>query len=373
MTRPMLCLGLCAGLSAGLATGCSSREVTEGPGYGPVLPVIADVVVVPTYAELVTRAATLVDTTAALCDSPSASHLAGARDAWRSVREPLKNAEAFAFGPMMDLRVDGAVDFWPLRTSDVADALASTEPVTDDLIASSSSSSKGLPVMEYLLFVPEGDDDAVLANLADGGTPGRNCAYLAALARDVHREATIVYDAWRPGAGNFRDELAEAGEGSDTYPKVQDAISVVVDELISLTQEMEGMKLATPLGKQDGGVPQPDEVESRFADHGIADLFANLDGVLAVYTGTRAGQSGTSFSDSMGEHQPYLDEAIRGRIASCRAADDAIPRPLSEAVVSSPEAVQEAFACHKELLRLFQADFAGLLGVTPTFNDSDGD
>ena len=369
MTRATHCVSLCACLAA---TGCSSHTETPGPGLGSVLPVIADEVVIPTYADLVSRASGLEDATAVLCASPSTSALQSARDAWRAVREPLKYAEGFSFGPMMDLRVDGALDFWPLREDSLAEALASTEPVTDELIASASSASKGLPVIEYLLFAAE-SDDATLANLAAGSTLGRNCAYLAALGRDVHRQATVVYEAWCPDAGNFRDELAKAGRGSEAYPKVQNAVSAVINELIAIAQQMEGMKLATPLGKRDGGQPQPEDVEAPFADHGIEDLVANLDGVRGVYSGSRNGRSRASFTQAMNERQPELNRAILDKIDDCRNADLAIPRPLSQAVVSSPAAVEGAFVCHKQLLRLLQADLAGTLGVTPTFNDSDGD
>jgi predicted lipoprotein len=136
---------------------------------------------------------------------------------------------------------------------------------------------------------------------------------------------------------------------------------------------MEGMKLATPLGLRDGGVPQPDQAEAPFAERSIEALAHNLEGLQAVYTSTWQGKEGVSLSDDMAQRQPDLNQAILDQIAACREADEAIPRPLTEAVTASPEAVQAAFDCHKELLRLLQADLAAALGVTPTFNDNDGD
>jgi predicted lipoprotein len=347
-------------------TACSDSETP--PDARPILRDVADLVILPTYAELATSTADLSSGLEALCAAPDEAKLATAQEAWRAARAPLKRAEAFAFGPIEDLRVDSTIDFWPARPDTIDDALAATEPVTDALIDSSASATKGLPAIEYLLFDPGGDDAAAIDRLAENG--GRNCDYLAALGRDVAEQAARVKEAWDPAGGNYRGKFVDAGAGSDTYPTLQAGVSVLVDNLIQGALLVEGTKLAKPLGKRDGGTPQPDAVEASFSHDGADEIVLTLDGIQAVY---QSDQRGASLSERVRSSRPDLDTTILTQIDTCKATVTAISLPLEQAVVDQPAEVESAFACTKELARLLQVDLATLVGVTPTFSDNDGD
>ncbi|MCA9620313.1 MAG: hypothetical protein KC731_14925, partial [Myxococcales bacterium] len=198
--------------------------------------------------------------------------------------------------------------------------------------------------------------------------------YLAALGRDVAKRATEVHLAWSPEGGDFGNTLASAGIGTGRYRKLQDALAEVVDELIQLSQTMEGMKLAAPLGRRDGGIPQPDAAEAPLAYNGRADLLANLDGLEAVYRVSLDGKTGVSLYQDTANRQPGLHEALDRQLTVCRATLVEIDEPIPVLVTSGrTEGLEAAFLCHQELLRMLQTDLAGVLGVTPTFGESDGD
>jgi hypothetical protein len=363
--RRSVCL-LAAIAIAPALVGCS--DSTPPPDARPILRDVADVVIVPTYAELAVEAVGLSEAVANLCAAPAGTTLSAAQDAWRKTRDPLKRGEAFAFGPIEELRIDSSIDFWPARAEAVDGALGATEPVTDALIDSAASAAKGLPAIEYLLFDPSGEDESVLTRLADNG--GRNCDYLAALARDVAEHAEELHAAWDPAASDYRGQLVNAGDGSTAYPTLHAGVSTLVDNLIQGALLVEGMKLAKPLGKRDGGTPQPDSVESHFSHRGKDEILINLVGIKAVYTTDRRG---ASLSERVRTQRPDLDDAILAQIDTCTATVGAIATPLETAVVEEPAAVESAFACTKELARLLQVDLATLVGVTPTFTDNDGD
>lgn len=380
-------VGIVGALSmVGLTGACGGGSDTSpsgdaAPQLDPqaVLRDLGDVVIVPTYRELHARAQTLTGAARALCTTaPSADTLAAAQDAWRAVRVPWKQSEAFAFGPVADLRIDTAVDFWPIRTTSVDAELAKTTPVPEDYAATLGDTVRGLPVLEYLLFDAEGGDEAVLARLIaqdeeGNDQPSRTCDYALALAVDIELRARTLLEAWEADGGDFAGELARAGMGSQAYPERAQAINAVVNAFVQLVQEVEGIKLATPLGLRDGGTPQPQTAESWRSANSRQDALDNLAGVRSMYTTTYGERSGASFHDAVAVLDAELDAAILAQMDAAEAALRAIELPLAQAVVDTPEAVDAAFQSTKELLRLMSVDMVNVLGVTLSFSDNDGD
>jgi hypothetical protein len=365
-------------LVAVLGTACSSNDSGPKPPPGPdpqlVLRDLGDVVIVPVYREFHARAQALTSAARAMCQAPAAASLDAAQDAWLAARGPWKQSEAFAFGPVVDLRADTAVDFWPIRVSSIEAELAKTDPVPEGYAAALGDTVKGLPVLEYLLFDPAGDDAAVLARLADtAGQATRTCAYAVALAVDVEARARALVDAWDPAKGDFAGELARAGVDSQTYPERARAINAVVNAFVLLVQEVEGVKLATPLGLRNAGEPQPELAESWRSDGSRQDMLDNLAGVRSMYMTSYAGRTGVSFHDAVAALDADLDAAIVAQLDATEAAVAAITLPLDQAVIDTPALVNAAFESSKELFRLMAVDMATVLGVTLGFSDNDGD
>lgn len=355
-------------------------DANRGPDVQDVLRDLANVVIVPAYDDFRASAEQLEAATRSLCAAPDAAQLTALRGQWRDTRALWKRAEAHEFGPAADLRIDTAVDFWPVRASSVDIELAKTDPVPEDYATTLGDTLKGLPVMEYILYdgasaADDADTESVLARLVDAetGEPTRTCAYLVALSVDVHAKATTLYQAWAPEGENFAAELATAGQGSTAYPDRAKAVSAVVNDFVYLIQEVESVKLAEPLGKRAGDVPQPDAVESARSDSSRADIAANLAGVRAVYTCTRGDTTGASFQAAVAALNPELDAAIMAQLDDADAKVAAIALPLERAVVEDAAPVEAAFESTKELFRLMAVDMVNLLGVTLNFSDNDGD
>lgn len=73
-----------------------------------------DQVVLPTYADLVTKTNTLRQSIVVLGNQPSSANFKRAADLWIEAREPWETSEAFLFGPVADLGLDPNMDSWPL-------------------------------------------------------------------------------------------------------------------------------------------------------------------------------------------------------------------------------------------------------------------
>lgn len=355
-------------LLASAGTGCSSASSDGGPDTRrQLLTDLVDIVYLPTYRDFAGQTPRLTEAVSALCADPTPATHTAAQDIWREIRRPWKQAEAHGFGPVVELRIDGSIDFWPVRSGDIEEEIGVDTPVTDEYIAGLGATRKGLPVLEYLLF-------GELARLHDDGVGNRTCAYAEALARAVESDAGRLVTAWEPAGDDFRGELIQAGDGSDTYSKLADAVNDSANAIFIATERAESLKLAKPLGRRDGGIVQPDAVESRYSDNSVADLVDTIVGIRNSYTSTYAGASGTSsYSAVVASIDAALDEQVRTQLDRCDAAIADIAGPLADAVVNAPGTVEPAFECTKELLRLFKVDVAGALGVTPTFGDVDGD
>ena len=73
-----------------------------------------DQVVLPTYADLVAKTASLRQAIVLLGNQPSSANFKKAADLWIEAREPWETSEAFLFGPVADLGLDPNMDSWPL-------------------------------------------------------------------------------------------------------------------------------------------------------------------------------------------------------------------------------------------------------------------
>ncbi len=344
-----------------VVAGCSDPVTQSTVDRAALVAELTDAVIIPSYEELALEASELAATTNVLCEERNASALAATRDAWKAVRRPWRVAEVYELGPVRDLRIKNAIEFLPLREDDLLEVLEGSAPIDAAYIAGLGVAARGLPVLEYLLW--EGTDAEILAALGDAA-PARRCQYIDALADDLVTQTERLVRAWRADGDDYRAEFADEGTM---------AIDDLVNSSIEALQLLEGERLAKPLGRRDGGVPQLDAIEVRRSGAALADVKAGLEGVAAIYTGDYGTHQSGGIASLVIDANPTLDLRITGQIAAARAALDRIPEPLSQAILDSPELVEEAFVALRALLRLIAADLASQLGVTTTFSDNDGD
>jgi len=317
-----------------------------------------DSVIVAGYRELEVRAAALDGAVRAWCATPSAAGLAAAREAWWQARAPWKRAEVFAFGPYRadPDRLGPRIDFWPARPDAVAAVLAGEGPVD---AATLGAPARGLPALELLLWM-------------DGDPAGRRCAYLGALSADLEASARRLREAWDPAAGNYVGQLTEAGRGSADYPSLQRALSEIVNRMGFTVENIRADKLGRPLGAGSGGVAQPDKAESIPSGRSLEDVRDSLRGIERLFYGDPAAAA-PGLTDYLDWRGRPMARRMRARLDAAYAALDAIPGPLTSAVMTSPAAVQAAMDRLGELQRLIQVDILGALSLTVAFNDNDGD
>ena len=347
-----LCFGTSAILAITITGACEGDTLRQD-----VLTHLAHEVIVPAEDQLRANALALATTVDALCTTGAPE---AAQTAWRAVRADWSATAAFAFGPVLEQMQPGPLDFWPVREATIEEKITAA-PATIDAayIDSLGTSAKGLPALEFLLFVEP----------PAAGSP--RCAYAQALTADVARRTSEIANAWTTDHANA---LASAGHGSAVYTSEQAGLDAVVNATIENLYRMVKEKLDRPLGNLTGSEPDPTLAESRYSDGPLHDLGHNLDGFAAIYLGADLESGGDpGLGALVAARDARLDGRIITQLGVARTALAAIPDPLAAALTGDRNAVQTARDELDALRRLIKLDVASLLGVTLMPSDNDGD
>ena len=335
-------------------TGASYTQRTE------VLTNLATDVAGAAYADFATESAALTTAAEAFCAAPSVEGLGATRDAWWASREPFKRAELVHFGPLEDepWRVGPKVDFWPVRASVVDDILAGEQPLSVEGVSALGGAGRGFPVLEYLLWPPDGDALEAFA-------VARRCAYLTGAAGDLQQQAEVLRDAWI----DYTPGIVHPSQHPDgPYASEQAVLDEWVNRMFFTVEDLRFEKLGGPLGDGTGGNAAPLSAESPTSGRSLTDARDALAGVRLAWDG-----ESDRLKTLVPADRAAFVPALEANLDKADAALLAVPEPLTDAIVSDPRAVEAAQEALRDLQVSLQVDLAQALSVTITFNDNDGD
>lgn len=362
--KPLRALGL---LPLALLLSCDQE-----PAYdrAAMFASLSDVVAIPAHEAFRADAGALADATAALCADPNEDSLAAARAAWARSRTSYKETEAFAFGPAMTLRIEGEVDFWPTRPTNVELAIQGEQSLDDAWFDAAGTSAKGLPALDYLLFDPERTDEELLTVLAEDP---RRCPYVEGLGAHVARQAARLLEAWSPEGGDYRGALVNAGDGSEAFMSEHEAVSAVLNHFIATLEDVKLNRLAKPMGLTESPA-DPLRVESPHGGHDVADLLATLRGLRDLWTGDRDGTEGVGLDDYVASRDPELADRFTGEMDNLVGLAESIEPPLADRIrEGDTRDAEQLHQALRETQRTMASEVAMTLAVTVTFTDNDGD
>lgn len=185
--------------------------------------------------------ANLLDIAAqSLTAQPDAQKLIAAQNAWKKARDPWESNEAFAFGPVGSLGIDGNSDTWPLATNDLTAIVKSNFVLNDAFIAKMNTTTKGFHAIEFFLFGEKGTKKV-------GDFSASELILLSLLTKDLKQESSKLKDVWTKGKNSFADSFIKAGSGSDLYPKASDALAEITGAMVGICTELPDNKMEEPL------------------------------------------------------------------------------------------------------------------------------
>lgn len=135
------------------------RDNADEEAYKKIIKKYVDNVVLPTYADLVTKNEALLKAVEALRAKPSNEAFKAAADAWLDVRAPWETSEAFLFGPVAKFNLDPNMDSWPLDQVHIVNILKTGDysqlnwnPGQSEDAIQTAQNVRGYHTLEYLLF-----------------------------------------------------------------------------------------------------------------------------------------------------------------------------------------------------------------------------
>ena len=332
---------------------------------------VTDSLILPGHDALLTALRDLEASTRAFAANPNAGTLEAAQKAWLNANLARMAVLTYRLGPVDESLLHNRLDNRPPRTAFIDDEiLAGTMPIDAAYIDSIGSSSVGLGAMEYLLFDPAGGDAAVLATFSgDGGARRREL--LVALAAAMPPKAEELRRIWAADGENYAAAFVAADMDAG---ELQGSINMLTNQLISDVEQIINDRLGKPLGKRTNGALRPDLVEAPYSGATLPRIIATLQGQRAVFTGGD-GLGLDDYLDFLGARADdgLLSKAITAQFDAAIAALEAIDGPLETAIYDDPAGVEAAYQEVFDLLVLLKADMVNQLGLTLTFNDSDGD
>lgn len=354
ISRRLFSLGL--GLSAFCLWGCSQGLDFLSRSFIPVTQTRSEAIS-PTLTQVIpagfqnfeNEALALQSAVQALLAAPSEVHLEQAQQAWRSTAKSWVLTEAYQFGPVNEDRIRQQIDFWPRRLDHMQAVLADSTPLT---ISQLGASRRGLPVLEWLLF---GSPASEL--MASG--EARAKTYLRLVADDLVLQARAVNADWRDQDQSYLRQI----QGQDNTS------NLLLNQWVLLLEDTKNKRIGIPAGLM-GAAPAPEQREAPESNSSLLLLIAALDGFEQAYT-ANAAQGISEYVIALGHRQ--LDQQLRAHLTQLRQDLKALPKPLDQILIDSPESLSPVYEDLKTLLRYVKVDLASALNETVNFTDNDGD
>lgn len=333
---------MCASVCLSMIVGCSEEEVvTPTADYTGILSDLTNNVVVATYTELDSRAATLLATVNALQLDKTAANLLAAKQAWIDAREPWEQSEGFLFGPVDTEGIDPALDSWPVNQVDLENVLAGGDDLNNSFVNALEGTLKGFHTIEFLLFGADGQKTVDMFN-------DREFEYLISTTQVLAADASLLATAWQTTGQNFSNNIISAGNTNSIYISQKAALEEFANGILGITDEVGNGKLNDPLEQEDFSLE-----ESQFSDNSKTDFTNNIRSIRNIYEG----RNGMGLSTIVAELDPELDTRIKSEIEASINAIQNIPGTFTAAIpANSPTrpAAENAQATVRTLQTTFE-------------------
>lgn len=353
---------LTAGLVAGgvLITACGGGGGGGGGGSEPeptpdpntpvvgddarraVLADVATQVIEPALDAFVTRADAMAAAVAGHAANPAdAAAKTAAQDAWQQAALQFQKVEVLQVGPAAMSSQPGGQDLrdliyaYPRRLSFQIDCRALSQ---DEVDADTRIDAMGLGALEHLLYNSV-DSDAENQCYDTGDIPSLRADYARKVADFIATQAAALDQAWDPAGGNFRAQWSQAGSGSTTYSRPQDALDALSTALFYTEKETKDRKIACPTGIGASGLSCAGNDVSRaeFVLSGISAtaLRNNVQTFRDVFTGLNDGRGMNDLLRGI-ERDDIADKLVQQLDATLAHLDTAIGSDYEGAIAAIP-------------------------------------
>lgn len=331
----------------------------------PMLENYANQLIIPAYQELSLAVDTLVVQIDSFINSPNATSLLQAQQAWTNAYITFQYANAYNFGPAGEQGLNKSlveeIGTFPVSPSKIEQAISNNSFNFNDF----NRDARGFLTIEYLLFA--NDPQTTITNFQD--TIRQN--YLNQCAQNLKQRIQNVLNAWNNGYKNdfINDESTSAGSST----------SNLYNEFVKSFESIKNYKLGLPLGKRPGQTqPEPTLVEAYYSKQSKLFYEHHLKAIENIWHGkNKNGQDGTGFYEYLQsvEGGSTLIQNTLNQWQNIMNVAAQVPNSpdISTQIIQAPAPLE---ALHTELqkhTRFFKSDMSSLLGIYITYSSGDGD
>jgi uncharacterized protein len=312
--------------------------------------------IAPSLSDFENAAEQLANAVSIFDVSTTAQHLVQVQETFIEAYVAWQKVSQFRYGPAIEFDIMGKMNTFPTDYIQIENA------IQNGLTSGLPNAVKGLPAMDYLLFHQTNDE--ILAQFSDQNRK----VYLMARANEVSTLATQYKTAWTNG---YKATFISA-DG----PSVTGGLSLLANGLIEDYEQLKRDKVALPLGLLTLGIELPDKVEGYYSQQSMTLILSQLDGVQNLFNNGDSYGIDDLLDARDAWHSPsnmLLSERINQQVNEARLALTLITSPLSEAIVTDPEIVENAYNELQQVVVLLKTDMISALGVSVTSTDNDGD
>lgn len=358
-------------------SGSNDNVVINDSEYDAVINQYVDAVILPTYADLVSKNTDLYNAVIAFGNDRTDAKFSAVAEAWLNARTPWETSEAFLFGPVADKGLDPNMDSWPLDADAIDQIMKSGnwngliwngeyEPLNEDDEDASSEHAKeiaavqsvrGFHTLEFLCFR---DGEPRTINQSAKSTDARDIVYnssnadgwveyMRQVALLLQNDALTLNNAWKNGyAATFK-----AHKNSD-YASGLSCIEQIIDGCIDIASEVGSQKIGEPYRLYQSGKTTEAlyAVESWYSWHSREDYRNNIYSIRNAYYGSLNGTvNANSISALTAKYNPSLDKKVKAAIDAAANAIMDIPQPFRNNINSAEaNAAMEACADLQDVL-----------------------
>ena len=352
---------------------CSKSNTGSTPppnngGTDETLVNIGTNIIVPSYQQLSTNAATLDAAVSAFNTNPTLTTLADAQNAFKSAYKSWAAASEFEFGPATDLFLTTHfTNAFPTDTVTIINNINGASYAIDGL---GNYAAQGFPAIDYLLFAY--GNDAALARFSTNANASGAKQYLATLTSSLKTKSAAVLNKWSASGGNYLDKFNKA-----TGVDAGSSLSLLVNALLlDFDVNLQNYKIGIPIGLYGPSVlpKSPTKVEGYYSGLSSQLLIAQVQACQNIYLGG----SGSGLDDKVAatnaqKGEGTLNNAIKSQWATLITKMQALPEPLSTGVENESPAINDAFTEVRKMTVMLKVDMSSALGVKISFQDDDGD
>lgn len=303
--------------------------------------------------------------------SPSTSTLSELRTAHYNAYLSWQLCSPFEFGPGEDNIIRTSNNTFPTDTVTIENNISSG---TIALSTYTSNQYKGFPALDFLLYGSNASDSILVAGYSTTTNFENRKSYLSAVVTQVKAKSETVYNAWVENNGNYIGTFVNAN-GTD----VSSSLGLLTNQFIYDLELVKNAKVGVPLGKFTAGVEKPEQSEAVYGKHSLLLAKKSFEGLYNLYMGIdETGVDDLGYYDylvsleTMGSNDPLAFE-IKAQFDVVTAAFNDIANPISIAVLSENAKVELLYQELKKLVVLIKTDMAAAMGVSITYQDTDGD